>query len=318
MDRLIVAGQLFDNYAANLSQYFPHYTNKFLCPLCLTLFPKDAIESKELTLEHIIPSEVGGRLVTLTCSKCNSGDGSQLDAHLIQRFRIEDILTGKSDKPLEVRVSLGQGEFGANYFLSNQQNPSIQIIGIPKISNPKLLEAAVRELESGVSQFSIKGNLGYKELPSRVAALRMAYLLAFSYFGYGYVLYQNLQPIREQIAHPEYETDSAKSLLLLENTPARNVIALLKEPPDLRCFLAIIEIQTSVKRNLGVVLPGPDDESKDIYQRWASAASANIQNKARIDIIKFDRAYISDPEYRFLPAKIWIGQVNIGDASGTE
>ncbi|MBK9209082.1 MAG: hypothetical protein IPL71_12575 [Anaerolineales bacterium] len=54
------------------------------------------MKSGELTLEHIIPSALGGKFITLTCKECNSKSGELLDAHLIQRLRTEDILTGKA------------------------------------------------------------------------------------------------------------------------------------------------------------------------------------------------------------------------------
>lgn len=313
-ERIEIAERLFESYSKNLSFYHPKLENTFLCPLCLQPFGASAIHSGELTLEHIIPSSLGGKFVTLTCKECNSKSGNRLDAHLVQRLRMEDILAGKSNRPLRVRVKVGEGEFRGDVYLSANQHPNIQIVGIPDISNPELHELAVVEFESGHKEFSISGNLGYKEIPSRVAALRVAYLLMFSYFGYGYILYRNLEQVRAQIFQPEDEMDALKGMFWIGNTPATNVIAVFEQPKELRSFLAIIDLSTNIKRNLGVVLPGPDSDSETIYQRWSVATtSGKLSYKPKIDIIYFDSTYVSSPDYKFLPARIWRKQVVIGD-----
>lgn len=312
--RLKIATQLFDVYAKNLTWYHPHLVDVVLCPLCLQPFTKDAIQSRLLTLEHIIPSSLGGKMVTLTCSSCNSQSGTKLDAHLVQRLRTEDAMSGKSTKPLRIKVQVGSGEFGADLYLSSDQQPNIRIIGIPDISNPTSHKQAMEEFEKQTQGFSIRGSLGYKEIASRAAALRIAYLLAFSYFGYGYILYDNLNQVREQISHPESETDALKGIVRLDSTPKTNILAFLKEPEELRCFFAIVELVTEQKRVLGVALPGPDPNSSTIYQRW-SAASATFDNaKSIIDIFNFDSSYVSDPGYKFLPARIWRGQATVVNA----
>lgn len=310
--RLKIAAQLFDVYAKNLSWYHPHLVDVVLCPLCLQPFTKDAIESKTLTLEHIIPSALGGKFVTLTCSDCNSKSGTKLDAHLIQRLRTSDAWAGKSKKPLRVRVKMGSGEFGADLYLSLDQNPNIQIIGIPDISNPTSQKRAFETFKAQPQEFSISGSLGYKDVQSRVAALRIAYLLSFSYFGYGYILYENLNQLREQIFQFNRETDVLKGVIWLDSTPMTNVLAFLKEPQELRCFLAIVELSTEQKRVLGVALPGPDRNSATIYQRWKEATATLKTTKPVVDIFAFSSSYVSDPEYKFLPARIWRGLATVG------
>lgn len=302
------ASRLFDRYAANLSYYHPSLANSFLCPLCLQFFSKNAIETDELSLEHIIPSAIGGRFETLTCRNCNCGDGSRLDAHFIKRLRIEDKFTGNSSKPLDTRIQVGKGEAGAHVYFGEQ----IRIIVIPQISHPKSPKVIIDELESGVTSFSISGILGYKKLSSAVGLLRIAYLLAFSYFGYGYVLHENLEQVRWQIAHPETATDVLGGFFTFKDVVATNVMGLLNEPAELRCFVAVIETMTEVRRLFGVVLPGLDLESKNIYRRWSIVLSDVVQRLRSLDLISFDPSYVLNPEFKHLPARIWAGQVQIG------
>jgi hypothetical protein len=221
-------------------------------------------------------------------------------------LRTADALAGKSTKPLNIRVQIGSGEFGADLYLASDKNPNIQIIGIPDISNPKLHKRAQDEFDENPQKLSIKGSLGYKEIPSRAAVLRIAYLLAFSYFGYGYILYDNLKQVREQILNPEHETDAIKAMVWINEVPKTNVLAFLKQPQDLQCFFAILELVSEQKHVIGVALPGPDPDSSTIYQRWSAAsATLNENTKPMMDIFDFNASYLSDVEFKFLPAKIW-------------
>jgi hypothetical protein len=311
--RVELGERLFDDYSRNLSYYHPHLENIFICPLCLQPFNKNAIQSGELTIEHLIPAGLGGKLVTLTCKECNSKSGHQLDAHLIRRMRFEDIMAGQSDQPLRIRIKVGEGEFGGDLFLSNDTDPNIQIIGIKEISNPMLHELALDEFDAGQKNISIHGNLGYKEIHSRVAALRIAYLLMFRFFGYGYILYDNLFQVRKQIFHPEEETNVLKSMFWVEDTPKRNIIAVLQKPSELRCFQAIIDLSTNIKRCLCIVLPGPDPASENIYERWSTAIKlGKVDYKPKMDLIYYDPAYLTDLKFKFLPARIWRNQVAFG------
>ncbi|HEX4137050.1 MAG TPA: HNH endonuclease [Bryobacteraceae bacterium] len=47
-----------------------------------------------LSIEHVIPSSVGGQLKTLTCRTCNNQSGSALDAHFVGMVRVEDWAQG--------------------------------------------------------------------------------------------------------------------------------------------------------------------------------------------------------------------------------
>ena len=308
--------RLFDLYAANLSLYLPEHQGLFLCPLCFRLFSRDAIASKTLTLEHVIPSAIQGRLTTLTCVECNRRHGSLLEANLIQRLRTEDILAGKSKDPLRVRIQTDQGEFGANVFFSDTQDPNIRILGIPEISNPSLHSAAHSDFEGGNPKISIEGRLGYKEVPSRVAALRMVYLLMFRYFGYGYVLFSHADCIREQLASPVTDGDPLRGLLWLREPPLKNSIAILQEPAELRCFLAILDLSTEDKRYLAVVLPGTEPNSENVYRRLRAMPPEQLMAlKPKIDFISFDEGFLSDAGYRHFPLRLWRGQAKVVSAN---
>lgn len=75
-----------------------------MCPMCGASFSRDAIESHELSIEHVIPESLGGTLKTLTCTKCNNKSGTMLEAHLVRRFTNQDFMARKSTRPLRGEV----------------------------------------------------------------------------------------------------------------------------------------------------------------------------------------------------------------------
>lgn len=155
-----------------------------MCPLCWRFFSRDAITSGEITLEHIIPLSIGGRLTTLTCKTCNNVSGTLLDAHLVERLHAEDVSAGRRTGSIPMRVTIESAEFGAEVSWPSASDPEMRIIGLPQQSDPRMLKLAFAEIDAGVKEFTITGRFRYKNLPSQIAFLRSAYLLMFRYFGY--------------------------------------------------------------------------------------------------------------------------------------
>ncbi len=300
--------QLFNLYASNLSLYMPELKDIFMCPLCGERFPRTSIHSNDVTIEHIIPQGIGGRLTTLTCKSCNNTDGSSLDSHLVQKLRHDDILAGKSELPLRATIKIGEGELGADVYLSEDKNPNIRIIGLPQISNPELHKRAQEDFSQGAREIQMTGNLGYSPKRSTIAIIRSAYLMMFRYFGYGYILFDNVRKVVEQIANPDIETNILKSVMNLKDAPPyNNSVAVLLEPRELRSFLVLLDLSTKITRNIAVALPGLDAKSDQIIDRWASLTdSGDITNtKPRFQTLQYSPTIPSDPTYKFLPSGIW-------------
>jgi hypothetical protein len=163
------------------------------------LFTEDAIDRAELTEEHVIPKKLGGTLVTLTCKRCNSTHGAELDAELIQMVRCHDSLQGVGSTrfkghlevagirvPTDVDWNLAVPAESTN-FLLRRFNPAI---------HAQLREA----LKSGtVDTVKVHMSFGYNEARANLAALRIAYLASFREAGYRYILTPAVQRIRQLI-----------------------------------------------------------------------------------------------------------------------
>ena len=66
--------------------------SEFRCPICLRAFTRQHLLAGELTLEHAPSRRVGGRILTITCRRCNNTHGSKLDKHIVEAAKSRDAL----------------------------------------------------------------------------------------------------------------------------------------------------------------------------------------------------------------------------------
>src|ERR687892_136380 len=51
----------------------------YVCPVCLHAFGEEALALRFLTREDVPPKSMGGRRLALTCRRCNSEGGHEVD-----------------------------------------------------------------------------------------------------------------------------------------------------------------------------------------------------------------------------------------------
>ena len=189
----------------------------FVCPLCLKVFTKDDLKPigtpKEpefrLTLAHIIPEALGGRLCTLACKGCNNGIGKALEAALKEQFVVEDAVKGTGK--LKARLAGDFGNVGVEARFPGNGCQPWHLEPVSRISNPghsvslnMMLEGTEVNPQAGPrSQLKFE----YKHRPGVVGAAlyHSAYLMMFHYFGYPFVASQLGQQLRAQLREPNKE-----------------------------------------------------------------------------------------------------------------
>lgn len=85
------------------------YHDKVMCPLCMTYFDRSALNTKSdnhLTLEHVPPESVGGKVATLTCKLCNNQAGSKLDSSLKKKIDIDSFFNFTPNVELNARYNI--------------------------------------------------------------------------------------------------------------------------------------------------------------------------------------------------------------------
>lgn len=181
----------------------------YVCPLCMKTFNLQELSEKTgevLTLEDVPPKSLGGNPILVTCKKCNSTCGHDIDNWLLnelelqygdknQRFENTDALLDSHGKKLHTKLRIDKDKTIC-FDIRSKTNP------------PNAVDEFVNSVERDGNNYSIQVKLHVKKekrnvQAARIAVLKSAYLYAFRKLGYYYILNESLTPIRDQILHPE-------------------------------------------------------------------------------------------------------------------
>ena len=233
-----------------------------MCPICLRFFARTENLTKCVSIEHIVPDALGGRVTTLTCRRCNNTAGTQLDSHLVRRVSVE----GRS-KPILADVEFRGTKFRGEVHLPESASDSFRIYGIPKRSDPREINRFFSLLDEGIwdgqeLQLHLEG--GYVPVRSAVALLRSAYLLMFRLFGYRYVCDRSAVAIRESISQPTMETDGLKGISwrVDYSPPSEMGVSIVTQPREFRSFIVFLTLDRSQNHVSAIALPPPNAGSE--------------------------------------------------------
>jgi hypothetical protein len=181
----------------------------YVCPLCMKTFNLQELSDKigeVLTLEDVPPKSLGGSPILVTCKKCNSTCGHEIDNWLLnelelqygdknQRLENTDALLNSHGKKVHTKVRIDKDKTIC-FDIRSKTNP------------PNAVDEFVSSVERDGNNYSIQVKLHVKKekrnvQAARIAVLKSAYLYAFRKLGYYYILNESLTPVREQILHPE-------------------------------------------------------------------------------------------------------------------
>lgn len=310
--------QLFDLYSRNLTivkkhpsiKLEPDFDDLCVCPICMEFFPREALFASDdfdnyLTLEDVPPVALGGRVRTLTCKVCNNTGGSQLESHLANKLNFEEALLGLSNTSID-------GLFRPTK--DTKLAAKINIVGSsgvyieyhPNRSHPKdanQFRTMVNSENIGAFSLNLFGH--YKQYRPEIALLRIAYLLAYSVFGFGFLINFNLRLIREQIQSPNEKIVEHWGISTRDYPDSMLGINIITEPKELQSFLIVFELKTPNRTTRhGVLLPGPTEPGLNIYQ-WLSNLPENRRNSEVSAIHVPDSDYLQDPKLAFASHLFW-------------
>jgi hypothetical protein len=316
----IIRENIFGIYKTNLEEiknndqfkFEPDFKDCYLCPICFDPFPKKDLSRDSpnfLTLEDVHPKSLGGNPKILTCKKCNSFCGYSLDNHLKQRLDELDIRNFLPN-------STSRTTFSSK---SNSINGQLNILNDGKMhfkfkkewSNPKDSEHFVNDFFlssidpnlTGFSKpkFSMKFPEFSNERRAEIATLKIAYLLAFSIMGYGFLINPPLIKVREQILNPD-KLIIPRVFWINHNFPENLIgVNLINSPNYLRCFLIIFNLKTKSKtRQFAIALPGPSEPGYKIYENIEKKLCADSH-----DVINFELQHITDSDFVTNKNKAW-------------
>ena len=293
-----IARKLFPKISADLTALRSEFVNVVRCPLCLESFGIDAIDDNRLSVEHIIPSAVGGTLPTLTCTRCNNTHGSDLDRNLVSAMEAFDALEGQRELPAVFHNE--QGHVAANILWRVGSGGTTEIKIVGEASNPAGLDGIRDHIHDGAT---LSFTLSFGFIPERYwrAVFRVAYLAAFERLGYRYILDHCGGLVRRVLNG----TDPAPDVILqahpVPEPPQQAwVVPIWKEPSSLA---VIFRLRTTTTRYLAVLLPmGADWKALiEIAKQHRNLRLRGTQQSSEIDV-----TFAADPvkvlrETRFPP-----------------
>ena len=275
--------RLFEIFSQNLSwvkehpniKLEPDFENGCLCPLCMKVFSVSDLDStleNYLTLEDVPPFSLGGSPKTLSCKKCNSTSGHELDSHLLKKINELDFHMFLPNSKADVQFKLNNNK--ANGTVEIDANGTFHLKLDIKRSNPPEFSQFNSDLTSnGITgnfetpPFTIKPKAKSDEHRAEIALLRIAYLIAYSFFGSGFLISPGLYKVRKQLNNPNEEI-LPRGLGINFDFPDEFLgVNMITQPEELSCFLIIFLLKTESRtKKYSIALPGPSSPGIDIYK----------------------------------------------------
>lgn len=267
--------KLFERYAKNWSVVKEHPNlvvsptppDSIFCPICFRVFDRSMMSY--LSLEHVPPKSLGGKVRTITCTECNNKAGAHLEGHLTNSVKFTGFLQGVPGAEFNATYTVNGSDFPLQATVRHPNPHNWHLIGDPKRTKPGEIERAEAKLREDTEDacFTIHFE---PFIPSRsdIAVLRIAYLWAFSVFGYSFLIDRNLEIIRQQINSPRTKILSADWIITADFPDELIGINMIIEPEILRSFLVVVDLveKLGTKVRKGVVLPIPIMPASDLYK----------------------------------------------------
>ncbi len=311
--------ELFEIFSDNLNsikkesfiQLEPDIPDSYICPLCIKCFTKKALEQSHpncLTLEDVPPKKLGGKPLTLTCKKCNNTTGSSLDAQLKKKMVSDEFHSGLPNAVIDAKLQL-KDDLCISATLSNRECGGLSFHLFKNGPNAKKTKGEsiprVRKHieKNGIQKFNCNLEF-YKKNHPEIALLRVAYLLAFSTFGNGFLFNSNLEIIRKQIKNPKEKILPSFGGINADFSNSHSGIYIIDNPIKLRSYLVIFELKTINRTTKhGVILPGPSAPNLDIYN-LATKTKSNQKIQFTATPIP-EQKYLQNPDLKFASTWYW-------------
>lgn len=270
--------RIFDLFSQNLAWFLEppeisfsvDCTNGIICPICTGVFyESDLKESSDnhLTLEHVPPESVGGKVRALVCKDCNSKSGTLLDSHLNKMFDHEDFVKRTPNSEFYTKISHNGNIVSSKVRITGDRTVVFDLD--TKHSNPKYTENLTNHFKSVAPEkkFQLQMAGSTKLRSAHISLLRIAYLQLFSTFGHSIFLIPALAKVREQIMNPDQIILPGTYWLKYNFAVEDYGISIITEPTELRCFLVIFDlVRKNSRKQCAILLPGPTEPKDKIYQ----------------------------------------------------
>lgn len=290
--RLAKTVRLYNELSANLALYDSGLQGKVVCPLCLGICDTP----EQLTVAHVFPKSLGGRMTTLACPECNSFIGREIEAYEINRAKANRAFLGTGSD--SIRVNLRPrgphgdvGHIAADMtVIGKDEDRCYQLVAAQDGSNPSAIKGLDELFRSGSIDWEIglkyTSNSGWNR--ARLTYLHSAYMKMFQAFGYEWVCEPSAAVIREQLSRPEENLIAVPIIKLgavMEGAQPFSIV-LVTMPEEMRGFFIVMPELDYLESHVVVWLPlfgqpynPPDNPSGNIQSKICDAAIPPLSSK---------------------------------------
>jgi hypothetical protein len=181
------------------------------CPICTGGFGESALQTKDLTREHVPPQALGGAAIILTCKECNNSAGHTLDAAAARRraqLKFAEALAGDSVGYAGRAMAKIAGE-QIRVDVHKEASGTIGIKFVGGLNDPASVERTkdyfhnLSESGGGLGEeFTLTAHARYHDRFAKLSDLRTAFLACTALLGYKFAFHPSTRQIREQILNP--------------------------------------------------------------------------------------------------------------------
>lgn len=329
--------KIFELFSQNLEyvkenpsiQFKPDFKNGYICPLCFEVFFEkdlDITVENHLTLEDIPPKKLGGNPKALTCKKCNNESGKKLDVHLLNRLLDIDsksfLTNSKTAATYEINGFKMNGSFEIDeegkanlYFEPKHSNPKDAQSFMANLFPPKTIHSPLPLFNNEFLSESKSPSLNIQpkrsnndERRAEIALLRIAYLIAFSTLGNGFLINSGLYKVREQISNPDKNILPKPFWINYDFPEEMEGINIISLPKEARGFLIVFSLKTDSKsRRFAIVLPGPSEPGIKVYdyiEKSICTCDGSVSVNFTTEHLP-DLEYLKKDKYKFGGHQFW-------------
>lgn len=201
-------------------------TGLYPCPICGQQFDESALQSGQLTEEHVPPKSMGGASLLLTCKACNNYAGHAYEADLkkkeLQRQQAFGIMGLKQGE--NGRVKLGAGGINVQAEM-NVQDGTVNL-EIGERNNPQNLQEIEAFFIAMTKGDSITLTSSHRYKPNNIlrSMLKTAFLLLTAKFGYTFAFEPRMTQIRRHLLLDQEEEIPILTIEKAENLPDGHLI----------------------------------------------------------------------------------------------
>ena len=294
-------------YAERYSESLEAVTGEkqvYRCPLCLD--PTPIADASSLTWDHYPPRSVGGRRAdkVLVCEACRQR-WNLVDEELV-RLRRRDAFDRKYPG-MEPRVLSVPGERTVRGLRQrvavDVQEGQIRFFGRTEINQEGATHRITEFLgcissESGWEGLELRiasdESLSYSGSLVESAFLKTAFLAAFDWLGYPYVLSAALDQVRRQMLEPGIEHVSQSQLVFSPQPPGydRQILLAYVHTPEALASLGVFLLGYHLSRWRVVFLPLPAQARSPECEKLEQT----VRSAWQLDFVHFARspAYLTD------------------------